>query len=294
MTRKIPITTQNAIIIAAGSILAVIVGWYLYTHWPGQKEEVSGVKVNINVYPNVKEDEFNKKLEALEKELSREKAEKAKALFAAGNNAFELGKKLFSLKEFDEAINKFRESLEYLPEGSELQAYVYYNLGNTYFAKSMWAEAKAAYGKCIEIGEKKTPGAVYNNLGMVFFSIDNFQEALQYLLSALKTFQQIKDHPGEGATLNNIGAVYYKQRKYPDALKHFQEALKIYQQEVVDRHSEAVMIGSIAKIREAMGEIEEAIRLMEKVVEIDKETQDPDLAVHTEYLEKLKKLRERK
>lgn len=166
----LPISTRDAVIGGiVCAIVTVFLEYYLETkQGTVQKEEVTGIKgkevrvkgvsigdikggtVNINVYPNVSEEEFSKRL-GVEKESAHEKD---KALFDAGRN-FEQGNKHFSSREYDEAIQKFREALKDLSEGSELQADVYYNLGNTYSKKYAWSEAESAYKKSIKILEKK-------------------------------------------------------------------------------------------------------------------------------------------
>ncbi|HHT9153155.1 MAG TPA: tetratricopeptide repeat protein, partial [Candidatus Hypogeohydataceae bacterium YC40] len=103
-----------------------------------------------------------------------------------------------------------------------------------------------------------------------------------------KILYEVADRAAEGNTLNNIGLVYDNLGNYTEALRHYQEARRILR-EVGDRPGEGIALINIATILEKDGEIKEAVELLEKVVETDKQTKNPDLNRHTAYLEELRK-----
>ncbi len=135
--------------------------------------------------------------------------------------------------------------------------------------------------KCLEINLQ---------LGRRKDDLGELKPALTFYNKALQAARAIPDRPGEGTTLNNIGAVYDNLGQPQEALKYCKDALAITR-EVGDRAGEAVTLSNIAVLQEKEDKIDEAIRLMEQVVEIDKQTQSPDLARHLAYLEGLRRKR---
>src|SRR5262249_28790816 len=88
-------------------------------------------------------------------------------------------------------------------------------------------------------------------------------------------------------TLHNIGKVYSALGDNERALETFEQALAILR-EVGDRRGEAITLFNVAQIREARGEIPEAIALLERVVALDEAVQHPQLASDRAYLEHLR------
>ncbi len=283
MARKIPLTIQGAIIGGIFVLLTVVLGWYLAYHWPPREEKsptvtietIRGGNVTFNVFPNVKEDQLNEKV--FQETLAQAESDKLKALFAAGSNAFQLAKKHSSLKEYDEAIQKFSEALQYLPENSELSAAVHYNLGNVYSAKYEWPQAESAFGETISILEKKqvtkTLSHAYNNLAMCFYSTGRVKEALEKIQKSLKIARDLRDHQGEGATLNNIGAVYQSRGKYTEALDYYKKALPIFK-EIGHREGEGTTLNNIGRVHWSLGQYQEALDYYNKALPIRREIGD--------------------
>jgi len=67
----------------------------------------------------------------------------------------------------------------------------------------------------------------YNNLGIIYNNINEFEKAIKYHNIALKHLANVinKKTLQEGS-LNNIGLVHQKKSKHNDAIKHFKQALK--------------------------------------------------------------------
>ena len=47
-----------------------------------------------------------------------------------------------------------------------------------------------------------------NNIGLVYWSLGRYEQALDYYQKALAIAKDIGDREGEGTRLNNIGSVY--------------------------------------------------------------------------------------
>ncbi|MEU7927705.1 tetratricopeptide repeat protein, partial [Micromonospora sp. NPDC049107] len=126
---------------------------------------------------------------------------------------------------------------------------------------------------------------VYNQLG-------DGERALAYLGQALPIQREVGDRAGEAITLSNIGAAYERLGDAERALAYYGQALPI-RREVDDRVGEAVIRFNVARIHRAAGHLDQAIRELELVVELDQQLGHPDLASDTAMLDLLREERRR-
>ncbi len=78
-----------------------------------------------------------------------------------------------------------------------------------------------------EVGDRYGEATTLNNIGVVYNSISQPQEALKYFNQALPIKREVGDRAGEATTLNNIGAVYQGISQPQEALKYYNQALPI-------------------------------------------------------------------
>jgi len=57
------------------------------------------------------------------------------------------------------------------------------------------------------VGDRRREAATLNNIGRMYTSISQPQEALKYFNQALPIWRQVGDRAGEATTLSNIDAV---------------------------------------------------------------------------------------
>ena len=94
-----------------------------------------------------------------------------------------------------------------------------------------------------EISDSLGMSRTYNNLGLIYFNIGDFQKAVDFYSLALKIKQNLKftdtdikikernkkrNDRGIGISYNNIGNVYIRWGKYEEALKFYQKAERIF------------------------------------------------------------------
>ncbi|MUP46513.1 tetratricopeptide repeat protein [Gramella sp. BOM4] len=65
----------------------------------------------------------------------------------------------------------------------------------------------------------------YNNLGITYNGLEEFDEALKYHLKALEYGKHKNSSTIEATTLNNIGVVFQNRSEYYVSLKHFNQAI---------------------------------------------------------------------
>jgi tetratricopeptide (TPR) repeat protein len=120
----------------------------------------------------------------------------------------------------------------------------------------------------------------------VHHSLGDRQQALHYYQQALPIQREVGDRAGEATTLNNIGGVHNGLGDRQQALHYYQQALPI-RREVGDRSGEATTRFNIAMVHRAQGELDQAITELELVVDLDRQTQHPDLQADTAALTSL-------
>ncbi len=75
-----------------------------------------------------------------------------------------------------------------------------------------------------EIGIKKDIAASYNNLGLIYKNIDNFEMAFENYSRATELYEEIGDNKNAAAIINNIGNLYLKHNDTENAIIYFKKA----------------------------------------------------------------------
>lgn len=190
--------------------------------------------------------------------------EPAERYFASANDFFELGKKRASKSMFNEAVERYKEALNYLPSDSDATAIIYYNLGNSYAYMSEWEQAKNEYIKGIKIIEPMKESTLladnYRNMGYLPI---NYQDADLWYEKSLMVSRRLGYKEGEVKALFNVAEVYYKRGEYTRALKRYLEAKSIYEKEK-NKEGEALVNDSLARTYNALGQYEKALEVRDK------------------------------
>ena len=116
-----------------------------------------------------------------------------------------------------------------------------------------------------EIGDRSGEGAILDNIGTIYISLENYNEAIKYFQMALVIYQNIGNRSGEGVVLNNLGVAFSKQRRYIEALDHYKKSLAI-QQEIGGQMFEGDLLGSIGGVYYVQGRHAEALEYYEQAM----------------------------
>jgi tetratricopeptide (TPR) repeat protein len=132
--------------------------------------------------------------------------------------------------------------------------------------------------------ERQDYGAVCNNLGLVYDSIGQYQEALKFHQQSLAIQREIgvaegtrSDRNGEANSLNNLGNVYQSLGQYQEALEFYQQSLEIEREIGVaegtrsDRNGEANSLGNLGNVYGSLGQYQEALHFYQQSLEIQSE-----------------------
>ncbi len=118
-----------------------------------------------------------------------------------------------------------------------------------------------------ELGSRSGEGITLNNIGEVYRSLSQHQQALDYFQQALKVVQKVGARSEEGTTLSNIGGVYRLLDRHQQAWDYYQHSLKIIR-EIGDRDNEAMNLSNIGELIEQKNQPELAIVFYKQSVKV--------------------------
>ena len=115
--------------------------------------------------------------------------------------------------------------------GSIALAQSYQDLGKAYRNKKDLVNAIANYDHAKIIYEREAPksvdmGDVYNNLGRLYYSLEEYSTAVDYLRKAVKSRQRTGSNY-LGSTLACLGHAYYGKGEYRRSIKAQEQAMKL-------------------------------------------------------------------
>ncbi|MBD2615063.1 CHAT domain-containing protein [Nostoc punctiforme FACHB-252] len=127
-----------------------------------------------------------------------------------------------------------------------------------------WQEALKLWQ---QVDDKRWEATILNNIGNVYDSLGEKQQALKYLNQALPIFRAVQDNKGEATTLVGIGFVYDSLGEKQQALKYYNEALFI-RRAVEDRGGEAAILVGIGNVYSSLGEKQQALKYFNQALPI--------------------------
>lgn len=111
----------------------------------------------------------------------------------------------------------------------------------------------------------------YNNLGILYNQLGEYQNAIVYHNKAYETARKLSDNFLEAASLNNIGVVYEKLNLYEKAIENFDKALEIEDLAKKHRGLYAMIRDNRAYSRFKLGHRDEVLSEMLTALELRKQ-----------------------
>ena len=115
--------------------------------------------------------------------------------------------------------------------------------------------------------EKKNFGWALTRLGNAYYSLGQFQKAIQYHKKSLKIDRELGNREGEGASLGNLGNAYYSLGEFHTAIDYYQQALEIARA-LGERSGEGASLGNLGNAYNSLGEFHTAIDYHQQALEI--------------------------
>lgn len=139
---------------------------------------------------------------------------------------------------------------------------IYLNLGLTYFSKENYDTAMQFYFIGLKIFEKTNSESritsTLNNIANVYYLQNDFKKALGYHLQSLSISRKLDDKSKIASSLNNIGMIYRDQKNYMEALKTFGEALALAK-EINHKFGQSLLLNNIGKCYNGLYDYNKAI-----------------------------------
>jgi CHAT domain-containing protein/Tfp pilus assembly protein PilF len=195
---------------------------------------------------------------------------------AAAERVFQEGMQLYqqgTAESLRQAIAKWQEALKLWQQvdAKSWEANTLYNIGHIYDSLGEKQEALKYYNQALPIlravGYKVEEAGTLNNIGSVYNSLGEKQEALKYYNQALPIFRAVGYKAGEATTINNIGIVYSSLGEKQQALKYYNQALPILRA-VGDRRVEAITLNNIGSVYSSLGEKQQALKYYNQALPI--------------------------
>jgi len=114
---------------------------------------------------------------------------------------------------------------------------------------------------------------LYKKLGRVYEDENDYENAGQYYLKALKVNQKLNNEKGIASALNSLGLIYYYQGNYDLALKNFNQALPIVKK-LNFKYGIATILSNMGIIYLYQNKLDSAKNIYLKVLELSKEFND--------------------
>jgi CHAT domain-containing protein/tetratricopeptide (TPR) repeat protein len=116
-------------------------------------------------------------------------------------------------------------------------------------------------------------GRTLYSVGLIYGSIGEYGQALEYSQQALAINREARDRLWEGRTLNSLGGTYYYLGQYSKALDFYQQALAI-SREIGNRSDEGKIFNNFGLLYRNLGEYSKALEFFEQALTIHKQIGD--------------------
>lgn len=133
---------------------------------------------------------------------------------------------------------------------------------NHSFGKSEYAESLAAFSKSLaiatETGDQLNAAKALNNMGVVYWYLSDFPNAIEHYYQALQIHEALGDKDEMAIALTNIGLVYNSQEDFPKALEYMLKGNAI-DEELGNKAGIASNLGNIGQIYAQLDDLPKAL-----------------------------------
>jgi len=137
------------------------------------------------------------------------------------------------------------------------------SLGNCYFSLSQFEDAVECYEQALGLSraasDRKGEAAQLGNLGNCFYTQGDISKAIEHHRAALAISTDLDDHPGEANHLGNLGNCYYSLGDVRVAIGYHERSCAI-ERGVPNPHGEAIDLGNLGICYSDLGDFDRAIQ----------------------------------
>ncbi|YAF95067.1 MAG: tetratricopeptide repeat protein [Nodularia sp. CChRGM 3473] len=151
------------------------------------------------------------------------------------------------------------------------------SLGNAYFSLGQYQRAIEFYQQSLaiarEIGDRNGGGCSLNNSGNAYLCLGRYQQAIEFYQQSLEISREIGDHDGEGNSLMNLGNAFLSLGQYQRAINFYKQSLEIFT-EIGNCNCENKSLIGLGNAEFSQGQYQQAIGFYKKSLEIFKQIGD--------------------
>ena len=167
------------------------------------------------------------------------------------------------VEEFQEAVTDLQEYRAKEDAKPDMLVKKLLVAGNKAYAITRLEVASKYYEECLHLARREEnqyyESAALGNIGLIYRSKGDLDEALKYHQLALEIDRKIGYLQGEASDLGNIGLIYSDKGDLDEALKYLQGALDIHRK-IGYLQGEANQLGNIGLIYSDKGDLDEALK----------------------------------
>ena len=171
-------------------------------------------------------------------------------------------------------VVEYHERLKGKIEDDALKAASLGSLGLCYYSLSDYQKAIEHLQQSLdiarEIGNREGEGNSLGNLGLCYYSLGDYQKAIEHHQQSLDISREIGNREGEGYSLNNLGLCYSSLSDYQKAIERHQQSLDIVR-EIGNRHGEGISLGNLGNCYYRLGDYQKAIEHHQQSLDIARE-----------------------
>lgn len=169
--------------------------------------------------------------------------ERARAIFDPRDLLSELAYVCTDLGTSLRILDQPRKALEYFHAAFDCVAQLgdqqgistaYMNLGSAYYSVNNYDRALQEQRKALRVGVRRNDhaviGSVYNNMGLSLEAVDRLPDAIKAYELAVSEFERIGDKTGLSAAYNNLGSASYAHQQYAAAIAWYERDLALLEE----------------------------------------------------------------
>jgi len=210
----------------------------------------------------------------------------------------------YEQEQYDRALEQLEKSLKVyqrvLPPDDIKLTPTYNNMGSIYHKKGLDKQALQYHKKAYDIQIKSvnpdldSVAAYAGNIASVLIKQNKFEEAIPYLQRDLQIRQRLypnEDDINLAVKYHNLAGAQFRLNKYAEALDNYRKCLEIELKIHPTTHpTVAVTYYNMATTLEGLGQLDEAIQMVQKAVKrllITRDDNDEEVKMHRDYEKRL-------
>ncbi|MFK0733341.1 MAG: tetratricopeptide repeat protein, partial [Gloeotrichia echinulata HAB0833] len=150
---------------------------------------------------------------------------------------------------------------------------------NDFLWRGYYADQVELYGQLVskwqEIGDRKNRNYLdsLNLLGFAYFSLGEYQQAIEFQQQSLDISRDINDRNGEGFSLMALSYTYFSLGEYQKAIEFYQQSLAM-SREIGDQTKEANLLMKLASVYDSIGLFPQAMDYHEQALAVYRDIGD--------------------